>query len=66
MTFMLHCFVYEHGMCIHREEVAGSNEKTVDEGLLVMEYSRCTYVNNINNYVAMYVVRLLLTCILCI
>ena len=48
LAFMFHHFVYEHEICIvcmHRAKVAGSNEKAVDEGLLVMEHSRCMYMS---------------------
>ena len=50
--FLCTCYVY------YRANVVGSYEKVVNEGLLVMKHSRCTYVNNIISYV----VKLLLTC----
>ena len=50
--FLCTCYVY------YRANVVGSYEKVVDEGLLVMKHSRCTYINNIISYV----VKLLLTC----
>ena len=45
VTFIFNCFVHDHEISIHRANIAGNNEKAVDEGLLVMEHSRRTYAN---------------------
>ena len=39
------CLWTRNFYCVHRAKVAGSNEKAVDEGLLVMEHSRCMYMS---------------------
>ena len=44
-NIMFNCFVHDHEISIHRAHIAGNNEKTVDEGLLVMDHSRRTYAN---------------------
>ena len=42
LTYVL-LFIYEHNafMYIHRTKLTGSNEKTTDEGLSVIELTRC-------------------------
>ena len=41
---MFCCFVDEHDLCICRAQVTETNEQAVDEGLLVMEHSRCMLI----------------------
>ena len=41
---MFCCFVDEHDLCICRAQVAETNKQAVDEGLLVMEHSRCMLI----------------------
>lgn len=41
---MFCCFIDEHDLCICRAQVTETNEQAVDEGLLVMEHSRCMLI----------------------